>query len=336
MDIRYDLPRFLSAIDGFPKVNILVIGDVMLDEFIWGRVERISPEAPVPVVKVTKETRMLGGAANVVNNIISVGGRAMMAGVVGHDRRGREVMKMLEDLGVDAGGLVLDKDRPTTIKTRVVAHAQQVVRFDREKNSPISQKVTDIIMTHAASAARDLDAVIVSDYAKGVVTPYLMDEVRRLFPGPRPFIAVDPKVQNFKLFKKVSIITPNHHEAVRGTGLNAEQKGALVRAGRKIISDLECASVLITRGEKGMTLLENNGPPIHIPTVTRQVFDVTGAGDTVIAILTLARAAGLELPEAAVLANFAAGVVVGKVGTSAVTAADLKTIVSQGLEFDRG
>ena len=324
MEINYDKSRLLAAVDRFPEVTVLVVGDVMLDEFVWGAVRRISPEAPVPVVEVKRETRLLGGAANVINNIVSAGGRARLAGVVGRDRHGKRVAEMLEELGVQSDGLIKDSNRPTTLKTRVVAHAQQVVRIDREKKSPLSRNSAARIVSFLESAAANTDGVIISDYGKGVVTETVLDAVRAVYGRAGKFIAVDPKVSNFSLYREVSAITPNHLEAALGAGLEIDSEESLIRAGRRIMTDLNCGSVLITRGEAGMTLFEGEQPPTNIPTVARKVFDVTGAGDTVIAVLTLGRAAGLSLREAAILANFAAGVVVGEVGTSAITAEKLK------------
>ncbi|MDY6851118.1 MAG: D-glycero-beta-D-manno-heptose-7-phosphate kinase [Thermodesulfobacteriota bacterium] len=340
MNITYNTPRLLEAVDGFPLVKVLVIGDVMMDEFIWGRVERISPEAPVPVVAVTRETRLLGGAANVVNNLVSAGGRALLAGVVGQDRAARRINTMLKKLDVDPGGLIQDPGRPTTIKTRVVAHAQQVVRFDREKKTPPGPEVMDGMFAVLADMAGEADAIIISDYGKGVVSRELMNRLQGLLKGTKKVIAVDPKVNNFHLYKQATVITPNHHEAAAGSGVVIDSDESLSEAGQKIIKDLDCASVLITRGEQGMSLFEKDGSATHIPTVAREVFDVTGAGDTVIAVLTLGLAAGLPLLDAAVLANFAAGLVVGEVGTSAVTARELKDIVANGArrrkKSDRG
>ncbi|MFH1090776.1 MAG: D-glycero-beta-D-manno-heptose-7-phosphate kinase [Pseudomonadota bacterium] len=330
MSVNYVIPDLLAAVDHFSQVKVLVIGDVMLDEFVWGTVERISPEAPVPVVEVTDETRLLGGAANVIKNIVSVGGQALLAGVVGQDRQGGEITKMLQELGVDTRGVVDDPERPTTKKTRIVAHAQQVVRFDREKRFPINREVREKICDYVAQTADQVDAVIISDYGKGVITRHLMERVRRIFDRPGAVVAVDPKVNNFKLYRKVSFLTPNHHEAAQCAGIYIDSEEALIRAGWKIIEDLDCESVLITRGERGMTLFEKGSPPAHIPTVAREVFDVTGAGDTVIAIMTLGLAAGLSRFESAILANFAAGVVVGEVGTSTVSAEELKEKVDQG------
>lgn len=330
MNIKYNTRRLLDAVDRFPKVKVLVVGDVMLDEFIWGTVERISPEAPVPVVNVTAESRLLGGAANVVNNIVSAGGKAALTGVVGNDRSGRDVTRMLEELGADPSGMIADRNRPTTIKTRVVAHAQQVVRYDRESRQPISRTPQTKVFEYLETMRDKADAVIVSDYGKGLITQELMDRVRTVFSRPDRVIAVDPKVQNFNLYQKVTVITPNTNEASLGSGIKIESEETLIQAGNKILHDLECSSVLVTRGENGMALFERGRPVVCIPTVAREVYDVTGAGDTVIAIMTLGRAAGLDRLEAAILANFAAGVVVGEVGTSAVTADGLKQRITQG------
>ncbi|MFH1136733.1 MAG: D-glycero-beta-D-manno-heptose-7-phosphate kinase [Pseudomonadota bacterium] len=327
MGEQVDMNRLLEAVDRFPRVRLLVLGDVMLDRFVWGQVERISPEAPVPVVDVTDETELLGGSANVVNNIASAGGRALAAGLVGRDRPGRGIIRMLENLGADPQGLVSDPDRPTTVKTRVVARPQQVVRFDREARTPAGPRALKKLTGFLASLAGRVDGVIVSDYGKGVIGAEIMAAVRRLFDGRSGLIAVDPAVKNFHLYRNTTILTPNHHEAAQGAGLTVDSEEALYRVGRKIIADLDCEAVLITRGEQGMTLFERSGGLENIPTMAREVFDVTGAGDTVIAILTLGLAAGLSRLEASVLANRAAGVVVGKVGTAAVTARELRESV---------
>ena len=336
MAINYDIGKLHAAIKRFPEVKVLVVGDVMMDEFIWGTVTRISPEAPVPVVDVIRETRLLGGAANVINNIVSAGGGALLAGVVGADAPGREVCRMLEDAGVGAQGIMVDHDRPTTIKTRVVAHGQQVVRFDREKRLALSREVAHKLNHFVDQAGEEVHGVIISDYGKGVVTKGLMDQVRRVFKTGDRVVAVDPKVNNFKLYRNVTVLTPNHHEAAQGARMVVESGEDIQKAGQKILEELDCISVLITRGEQGMTLFEQGGNIQNIPTVAQEVFDVTGAGDTVIAILTMGLAAGLSLTEAAILANFAAGIVVGEVGTSAVTADELMERVSRGAKGVNG
>lgn len=330
MTIDYDISRLLEAIDRFSEVKLLVLGDVMLDEFIWGTVSRISPEAPVPVVDVMRDTKLLGGSANVINNIISAGGQALLTGVVGCDGPAEKIRHMLEDLAIDPEGIIQDENRPTTVKTRIVAHGQQVVRFDREKRMPVSVEIQNRLYRYISKAAEEAAGVIISDYGKGVVTLPMMEEVRRVFRQKGKIVAVDPKVNNFSLYRDVTVITPNHLEAELGSGLSIDSEETLFSAGWKMLTDLSCDSVLITRGEHGMTLFPKDHSPVNIPTVAREVYDVTGAGDTVIAILTLGLAAGLTVIEAAVLANFAAGIVVGEVGTSTVAADVLKQAVSKG------
>ncbi len=332
MNLSYDAVKLTDAVDRFSEVNVLVVGDVMLDEFVWGTVDRISPEAPVPVVEVTEETQLLGGAANVINNIVSAGGRTRLAGVIGLDDPGKKIVEMIKHLGVDPLGMIIDATRPTTIKTRVVAHAQQVVRIDREKKLALEAKSREDLFTYLADIANEVDAVIIADYGKGVITQDLMDRVREIYLGLNKIIAVDPKVNNFKLYEKVTVMTPNHHEAGLGAGFKIDSEETLLKAGQKLLDELACRSVLVTQGERGMTLFEraNESRHIPIPTVAREVFDVTGAGDTVIAIMTLGLASGLNFSDAAILSNFAAGVVVGEVGTSTVTAERLKDRVLAG------
>ena len=333
---EYDPAALIRAIDRFPEARVLVAGDVMMDRFVWGRVDRISPEAPVPVVNVVEETYMLGGAANVLRNIVTLGGQAVLMGVVGDDRMGLRVKEFVEDLGADSSGLVIDPDRPTSIKTRVVAHSQQVVRFDRESRKPIGPEVVDRMIDFTRQRADTLSGVIISDYGKGVISTGLIEGLRRIIMSGGKVVSVDPKVENFDFYRGVSVITPNHYEAAAGSKIDIKNEDDLLLAGQRLLDNLECGVVLITRGEKGMTLFRYDEPPVHIPTVAREVFDVTGAGDTVIATMTLGLAVGLSAVEAAVLANFAAGVVVGEVGTSAVNAERLKDTVENGRPDRRG
>jgi D-beta-D-heptose 7-phosphate kinase/D-beta-D-heptose 1-phosphate adenosyltransferase len=298
-----------------------------MDEFLWGRVERISPEAPVPVVQVEEESLVLGGAGNVVNNIISLGGQALLCGVIGNDAMGRELVHMLEKMNSPSHGLVVEDRRPTTIKTRVVAHSQQVVRVDREESEPVTEASIERIITTVKEQTASIDAIVVSDYGKGVVTRSLMDGLRSLGQDGQPILAVDPTVRNLALYKDVTLITPNNYEAQRMSGIQIEDDQTIRRAGAHLLEELGCQTVLITQGDKGMTLIEGNGETTQIPTVARKVFDVSGAGDTVIATFTLALAAGLTPSEAALLSNLAAGIVVGEVGTAAVAASRLKEIL---------
>ncbi len=302
---------------------MLVVGDVMLDEFIWGKVARISPEAPVPVVEVTDQSFHLGGAGNVARNIRALGGMATLAGVVGRDAAGERLKEALAAAGIDSLLAVSDTGRPTTVKTRIVAHNQQVVRADRESATEIPDGVEDAIVEGARRAVASCQALVVSDYQKGVVTARLL---KRLLPLARRRglpVLVDPKVRHFPLYKRVALVTPNQSEAEQATGLRIRGPADLVEAGRTLLRRLECRAVLITRGEQGVSLFERGRRPVHIPTSAREVFDVTGAGDSVIATLALALCAGARLPEAAALANYAAGVVVGKLGTASASPAEV-------------
>jgi rfaE bifunctional protein kinase chain/domain len=310
--------ELLGYLKKFSAANLLVIGDIMLDHFIWGKVTRISPEAPVPVVDIHSESIMLGGAANVLNNIISLGGKAGICGVIGHDEMGKMVVHELRQKSVDTEGLVVEDGRPTTIKTRVIAHSQQVVRFDREDKGDLSGASENLILDYAKSIKNSISGMIISDYSKGVVTRRLINGLVKIA-GERGIpIAVDPKVGHFSYYKNVTVVTPNNLEASQAAGFEITDDATLAAAGKKIIDKLKCDAVLITRGEQGMSLFEKDKMPVHIPTVAKEVYDVTGAGDTVIAVFTLALAAGAGMREAAVIANHAAGIVVGEVGTATV------------------
>lgn len=301
--------------------RILVIGDLILDHYIWGKVTRISPEAPVPVVEVSRESSLLGGAANVARNIVSLGGKAAVVGIVGHDRAGELLVSMLEAEGISAGG-IFEAGRPTIIKTRVIAHNQQVVRFDREDSAYISGGMLKGMTDYIASILDGFDAVIISDYKKGMVSRRLVEFIVRHAKKRHLFIAVDPKVGHFDFYQGVSLITPNMAEASRGSGVEINDDSSLQKAGRKLLRDLRLSAVLVTRGEDGMSLFMKDSA-VHIPTVAQKVYDVTGAGDTVIAAFTLAHAAGASMEEAAELSNHAAGIVVGEVGTAIATPAQI-------------
>ncbi len=327
--IHARIDNLLEAVRRFARARVLVLGDVMLDRFIWGAVRRISPEAPVPVVEVESETQMLGGAANVLHNLIALGAQAGICGLVGRDSAGRQVAELLDDLEVPAEGLITCEDRQTTVKTRVVAHSQQVVRVDRENRRPVGDQYLERLWSYLQEQVQEVDAVIISDYAKGVVDRRLMVPLLKRTRELERIVTVDPKVVNMPLYRGASVITPNHLEAAAAAGIPAEGPDYVLQAGRRLLAQLETDCVLVTMGERGMTLFspqEEN----HIPTVAKRVFDVTGAGDTVISTLTLGLVAGLSPQDAALLANFAAGVVVGEVGTTAVTAGRLVQAVEQG------
>jgi len=303
--------------------RIAVLGDVMLDEFIWGEVTRISPEAPVPVVNVQRESTRLGGAANVLANIAALGAAATVIGVVGKDSAAEKLRESMRVNSLQAGdSLVIDEQRPTTIKTRIIAHHQMVVRTDREFRTHVNGRIEARIIDTVKKAIADADALVISDYDKGVITPRVLSEVLPLAYRRIP-VLVDPKIRNFDSYRPATLVTPNHHEALRLTNSEEDTDEGLKIAAQKIRERLSCDAVLITRGERGMMLAEGNQDPIYVETAAREVFDVTGAGDTVIATLATALAAGASMKEAAVLANQAAGIVVAKLGTATATAGEV-------------
>jgi D-glycero-beta-D-manno-heptose-7-phosphate kinase len=322
-----------KIIKSFKDKNILIIGDIILDRYIFGKVSRISPEAPVPVVDVTRESFLLGGAANVANNIIALGGKVTVAGLMGNDRAGEALCELLTQSGISSDGLFTD-NRPTTVKSRVIAHNQQVVRFDREDRRKLEGSSLSKFLEYIRKALPGFDAIIISDYKKGVVTAALVKAVVKFAKPKNIFVAVDPKVGHFHLYKNVSIITPNLLEASQGSGIDIKDEESLHKAGNTLLARLSCTSVLITRGEEGMSLFERDGAGgvrvTNIPTVAVKVFDVTGAGDTVIAAFTLAHAAGASLRDSAIISNHAAGIVVGEVGTAVATPETLIQSLSDG------
>lgn len=328
---KSDRLSLMEHIDAFRSAAVAVVGDIILDEYVWGDVSRISPEAPVPVVDVKNQTIMLGGAANVVNNMVSLGARPILCGVVGEDEEGRAILERLGEIGITTEGIVSEPGRVTTKKTRIVAQNQQVVRYDREVRSRIGEASRRAILKAVKKRLSGLDAIVVSDYGKGVVTPDLMAELISLAVGKKIPIAVDPKPPNFPFYKGVSVITPNHYEAAAFCGFTITDEDGLVRAGRKMLRDLKCSAVLVTQGREGMTLFEKRGRVTHVPTVAKKVFDVTGAGDTAIAVFGLGLAGRLDLRSAAIISNFAAGIVVGEVGTTTVKSDELKKAISASL-----
>jgi rfaE bifunctional protein kinase chain/domain len=323
--------ELIPFISRFRNARILVIGDLMVDEYIWGHVSRISPEAPVPVVNVTSESLRLGGAGNVVNNIHALGGKAWIAGMVGSDDMGRKVLHDLRKMGVEAKGVVVQPGGITTVKTRIIAHHQQVVRYDREVVQEISAEQVEPILSLLEERIQEVDAVLISDYGKGVICQPLMERVRSLTVGAGKILAVDPKVKNFPFFQGITIITPNHYEAAQAAGRWVSSEEDLVMVGQTLLRQLQARSVLITRGEKGMSLFQEKGEITHIPAVAKEVYDVTGAGDTVISVLTLAMSVGATPKQAAFLSNYAAGVVVGEVGTATLKASELEDAVRNGV-----
>ncbi|HEV7889811.1 MAG TPA: D-glycero-beta-D-manno-heptose-7-phosphate kinase [Pyrinomonadaceae bacterium] len=322
---RLTTQRAAELVSRFRERRIVVYGDVMLDEFVWGDVTRISPEAPVPVVEIRRESVHLGGAANVLSNLRALGVRSSLVGVVGQDRAGERVRSELREAGaLDAEeNLIVDVSRPTTVKTRIIAHSQLVVRADRERRTPLDATVEERVVETLRRLLRAADALVVSDYDKGAVTPSALDAVLTAAEAAGVPVLIDPKIRNFDSYRPATLVTPNHHEALKVTNTEDDTDEGMARAARLIRERLGCRSVLITRGERGMMLLEEDGEPVYVPTAAREVFDVTGAGDTVIATLAASIAAGATLAEAAMLANHAAGIVVGKIGTATASADEL-------------
>ncbi|MBM4272320.1 MAG: D-glycero-beta-D-manno-heptose-7-phosphate kinase [Deltaproteobacteria bacterium] len=321
--------RVLEIIKKFSDAKVLVVGDLMVDHFIWGRVSRISPEAPVPVVEVQSDNFMLGGSGNVLNNIHSLGGKVYGTGVVGNDEMGQKLREEFRKRRIDTDGIVVEDNRPTTLKTRIVAHSQQVVRFDRENRKPITPASVGKMIEYAAKLRDDLGAIVISDYNKGVISKPLLDGIRGIVAGSSIKVCVDPKQNDFSLYHDFDIITPNHHEAGRAAGTEIVDGHDVVRTGRIILDRFRFKALLITRGEEGMNLFERDGETTHtvFPAQAREVYDVTGAGDTVIGVFALSVASGATLREAAVLANHAAGIVVGKVGTATITQDELRKVL---------
>jgi D-glycero-beta-D-manno-heptose-7-phosphate kinase len=323
-------PRVKNLLAAAPKTRLLVVGDVMLDQFLWGSVARISPEAPVPIVEFQRESFMPGGAANVARNLTTLGGTVELFGVVGADAAAANLRELLRAQKIGCRGLLTQPRRCTSLKTRIVAQTQQVVRIDRESRAPLPPQLTSQLLAALKSRLRNADAVIIGDYGKGVVTQALATELKTLCRAHGVWLSLDPKPLNQLNLAGLSLVTPNRKETFELANLPDETRHAnpladqnLLQAAARLLQELRPAVLLITLGELGMLLCQRGQPPIHIHTVAQEVFDVSGAGDTVIGTFTLAIAAGASPHEAAVLANHAAGIVVGKVGTATASVAEL-------------
>jgi len=319
-----------DIIENFKNTSILVIGDIILDKYIWGTVSRVSPEAPVPVVNIKKETTALGGAANVVHNVVSLGGKAHLVGIVGSDQESIELMNILKQIQVPIGTLAVDKNRPTTVKTRIIAHSQQVVRVDREKEVEISPSTAFQMLNSIKKIIDRVDAIVIEDYGKGVITRNLLKTLIPLAIDRRIPVAVDPKESHFRMYSGVTIITPNHYEAANALGPDTGGKNDIDAIGKKLLQISGSESVLITRGEEGMSLFQHRKKTLYIPTVAKEVYDVSGAGDTVISTIALALASGTDLETASLISNYAAGIAVGKVGVCAVTRSEILKALPSG------
>jgi D-glycero-beta-D-manno-heptose-7-phosphate kinase len=318
-----------KLVRNFAEARILVIGDIMVDRFIWGKVSRISPEAPVPVVLIDKETFLFGGAANVVHNIHTLGGSVSLCGVVGDDDLGQKILKGLEEVGVRTGGIFVEQGRQTTVKTRVIAHQQQVVRIDRETAEHLKRSTLQGVLDFIHQHMKDFDSIVLSDYGKGLLTRGLIRSLIKKARQTKTSVLVDPKVKNFFSYRGANVITPNTAEASAASGVAITDLLSLKRAGKVLLRRLRCDILLVTRGEEGMAVFEPHKEPLLVPTMAKEVYDVTGAGDTVIGTMSLALAAGASTRSAANLANYAAGIVVGKVGTATVNREELIQVIRE-------
>ena len=313
-----DARRLRALLDGFPRTKVAILGDIMLDRYVWGDVNRISQEAPVPIVEVREESARFGAAANVAENVASLGARATLVGVVGDDDAGRELLSLLIGRGVDIESVVTEPGRPTTTKLRVIAQSQQVVRADSEVTTDVAGEVEARILDGVRKAIADCDVLIVSDYGKGVVTGTTIAAAISAARDLGKMVCIDPKESHFASYVGVTAITPNQREAGAAVGATITDEDTLLAVGWKLLKQLEAECVVITRGEHGMSLFMSGGELVHLPTVGREVFDVTGAGDTVVSALAVALAAGASMEEAAIVANHAAGLVIREVGTASV------------------
>ena len=332
---RLELRRLERLIDEFPRVRLLVVGDLVLDEYVWGDVERVSPEAPVPVVHVRDETVMLGGAANAARNVVALGGSVECCSVVGDDSAGRRLIELLKDLGVSPDGIAVVPGRPTTRKTRVIARTQQIVRFDRETAEPLPQGATRRLLDSLSAALPRVSGVVCEDYGKGVLSRRVAAAAMRRCRAAGVPVVVDPKA-DLAPWKGAALLKPNLREAEALSGVPIQSRDDLTRAAARLRRKIGGGALVVTRGGDGMSVFEADGPGVDVPAAAREVFDVQGAGDTAIAALALSLRAGASLVEAAVIANAAAAVVVGKVGTATASADELKELLPESLGAARG
>lgn len=314
-----EFERLHAQLERLRGQPVVVLGDVMLDHYIWGEASRISPEAPVPVVKVHRESYRLGGAANVAPNIKSLGGEPILISVVGRDENGERLRHGLEKLGISTEHLLVDSGRPTVKKTRVIARGQQVVRIDREEIHELDDALMEAISGRIAAVLPRTKGVLISDYGKGVISGRLLEQWLPSFRKAGIPVCVDPKESHFHSYRQVTILTPNLKEAAFAAGRPIVDRATLEQVGQRLLRSLEAENLLITRGEEGMSLFRSHAPTLHIPSVERDVYDVTGAGDTVVSALAIALAAGLAVEDATRLANHAAGRVVRELGTVTTT-----------------
>ncbi len=319
--------RLDELFNRFSGKQVAVIGDLMIDRYIWGHVNRISPEAPVPIVDLETEQARLGGAANVAMNIKSLGGEPFLMGVIGADNSGKQLLELVRESNFKLNGIITDPSRPTTVKTRVIAHSQHVVRIDRESKSDISYSIQDEIVDVLRHNIDSIDAIILEDYNKGVIVASLIKQVIELANRHNKVVTVDPKFHNFFDYKNVTVFKPNRKEVEEILGMRIKNEEDAAQAGKTLLNKLSAKCILLTLGEQGMTLFEENGTITHAETKARNVIDVSGAGDTVISTLTIALAGGASTKEAATLSNFAGGIVCGSVGIVPIDREQLRKAV---------
>ena len=322
MTTRSDLA---AAIERLKDAHVLCVGDVMLDRYVYGAVERISPEAPIPVLRMEREAAMLGGAGNVVRNLSALGAHVTFVSVVGNDQAGREISELVAGHEKHEPYLSVERGRMTTIKTRYVAGGQQLLRTDKETLVPLAPSVAEDLRRVAVGAVADASVIVLSDYGKGVLTPELMRALIDAGRAQKRPVVVDPKGKDFSRYRGATVMTPNRAELAAATGMPVATDEEIAAAAKKLIGECALESLLVTRGADGMTLFSRAGDAVHLPAEAREVFDVSGAGDTVVAMLAAGLAAGVALPDAARLANVAAGIVVGKTGTAVATADEVFT-----------
>lgn len=321
-----DKEKLIRIIEQFGNKKIVVIGDVMLDKYIWGEVSRVSPEAPVQVVKVEKESYAPGGAANVASNVASLNGVTYMIGLVGDDQANKMLISELKSRQINTDGMIEDKNRPTIQKVRIIGKGQQLLRFDYENSGYLDEGMEKKILDFVLKRIQNIDAIIISDYAKGVITKNLAEQLISLANEKKKIIVIDPKPKHKDFYKNATLITPNDNEACEMLNVEEKNDSDLIKVGKTLLENLN-AALILTRGEKGMAIFEKNSEITNIPTKAKEVYDIVGAGDTVVATLALALASNATLKEAATIANYAAGITVGKVGTSTVTVDEMKKAI---------
>ena len=328
--MKNSIDRFLTIIDNFSNTSILVVGDLMVDHYIYGVTSRVSPEAPVPIVDVQSDQIFLGGCGNVINNIFDAGGKVYGAGLVGNDDMADVIVQEFVNRHIDTNGIIFDPSRKTTLKTRVISHDQQVARFDKETRRDGGLKETKKILKYIQSKKDKLDVIVISDYNKGTITKNLIDGILKIISGTNIIVCADPKRLDLSFYNGVDIITPNHFEAEKAL-VNSRDNNDIIKVGKELLSKMNFKFILITRGEKGMSLFEKIGEKIkhtYFPSKVVNVSDVSGAGDTVIGILSLCLATGSTFQEATEIANIAAGIVVTKLGTATVSNQELKNFLN--------